>query len=71
MSFYAPTEEERKEVARLEALRDQPIDLTDPDCPPADFVNMKWHRGLPAFLNRQKTAGIEVAREKCLEAAEK
>ena len=42
MSFEKPTGDELGEAERLKALCDKPIDLTDPDCPPADFIDREF-----------------------------
>jgi hypothetical protein len=60
MESKRPTKED---FERLNARRGEPIDLTDTDCPPADFVNMKWHRGLPTFLENKKINEVFRSRE--------
>ena len=70
MSFEKPTGDELGEAERLKTLCDKPIDLTDPDCPPADFIDREWHRGLPNFWvnheflhsanEEQQSAGIQL-----------
>jgi hypothetical protein len=55
------TEDEiRMESERLKSLRDQPIDLTDSDCPPSQ-PGRKWHRGLPPFLLNKKADDLQTA----------
>ena len=54
MSFEKPTGEELREAERLKALCDKPVDLTDPDCPPADFTDREWRRGLPNFWGNRE-----------------
>jgi hypothetical protein len=43
------TEDEKKEIERLEALRGAPVDYSDPDAPQTD-ASRKIYRGIPPFL---------------------